>query len=530
MARSTRLTAAISMSLLAGAALAQAPVPEMYVLFNDGGFGPVDTTNATVNSIVRMNPAGSFYPEFEYANGKLWIADGGLVTGPRVLVVDPVTGIVEREINYDLRLGAPARMTAMEEANGRLYGAVSTLGQSRVGVLVEIDMVSGEVRFIGGLPSEAVSGLAWDGTTMYACVGGGMGAALSGWLLDVDLVSGGAALVGQLTGVDSLTGLEFGSDGVLYGLDRTGGGKGNETLVSIDIPSRSATPIGQPGNLDGQANALTLVSLTPTPVRCWRFGATVIANDHADGPLQGVTGDITIELTVDPSAPPTLFDPGIDVWLPPTSAVVDTRIVRPDGTRTGSLGQAELQIFNDLPVEFGGFRDGLSFRIEDPLNESETNPFLSSTMVFGFLFESTVPIPSAMDNGVRQPLGPINLQWFAQPILFEYFRDNSMTPVVETLRAEITSAVVVPKPCSPADRTTTGATIPGQPGIGLPDGKVDLDDLGFFLNLWLRNAADADVTTTGATLPGQPGFGVSDGSVGLDDLGYFLASWLSGCP
>lgn len=36
----------------------------------------------------------------------------------------------------------------------------------------------------------------------------------------------------------------------------------------------------------------------------------------------------------------------------------------------------------------------------------------------------------------------------------------------------------------PADITTSGATLPGQPGLGVPDGVVDLDDLGRFLNLW----------------------------------------------
>ncbi|MEM9065984.1 MAG: hypothetical protein AAGB51_10890 [Planctomycetota bacterium] len=42
-------------------------------------------------------------------------------------------------------------------------------------------------------------------------------------------------------------------------------------------------------------------------------------------------------------------------------------------------------------------------------------------------------------------------------------------------------------PASPpsADLTTTGATLQGQPGFGIPDGTVDLDDLGFFLSIWL---------------------------------------------
>ncbi|MEM9064320.1 MAG: GC-type dockerin domain-anchored protein [Planctomycetota bacterium] len=85
-------------------------------------------------------------------------------------------------------------------------------------------------------------------------------------------------------------------------------------------------------------------------------------------------------------------------------------------------------------------------------------------------------------------------------------------------------------PCVP-DLTTTGATLVGQPGFGVPDTIVDIDDLGYFLGFWLPgDASVADVTTTGATLVGQPGFGVSDGVVDLDDLGYFLGFWLAGCP
>ncbi|MEM9064624.1 MAG: GC-type dockerin domain-anchored protein [Planctomycetota bacterium] len=82
-----------------------------------------------------------------------------------------------------------------------------------------------------------------------------------------------------------------------------------------------------------------------------------------------------------------------------------------------------------------------------------------------------------------------------------------------------------------ADLSTTGATLPGQTGFGIPDGNVDLDDLGYYLSFWLEDFVPvADLTTAGATLEGQPGFGVPDGSVDLDDLGYFLNFWLAGCP
>ncbi|MEM9066057.1 MAG: GC-type dockerin domain-anchored protein [Planctomycetota bacterium] len=84
--------------------------------------------------------------------------------------------------------------------------------------------------------------------------------------------------------------------------------------------------------------------------------------------------------------------------------------------------------------------------------------------------------------------------------------------------------------CSPADLTTTGATLAGQLGFGEADGIVDLDDLGYFLGFWLGGDLIADFTSTGATLPGQIGFGEADGVVDLDDLGFFLGLWLAGCP
>ncbi|MEM9064768.1 MAG: GC-type dockerin domain-anchored protein [Planctomycetota bacterium] len=83
--------------------------------------------------------------------------------------------------------------------------------------------------------------------------------------------------------------------------------------------------------------------------------------------------------------------------------------------------------------------------------------------------------------------------------------------------------------CTP-DLTTSGATLPGQPGFGVPDEIVDLDDLGYFLGFFLNNDPSvADVTSTGATLAGQAGFGEPDGEVDLDDLGFFLNAWLVGC-
>jgi len=84
--------------------------------------------------------------------------------------------------------------------------------------------------------------------------------------------------------------------------------------------------------------------------------------------------------------------------------------------------------------------------------------------------------------------------------------------------------------CSPADLTTNGATLPGQPGFGVPDQVVDADDLNFFLSAWVAGDAVADLTTNGAPLPGQSGFGVPDPTVDADDLNLFLNFWRQGCP
>lgn len=132
------------------------------------------------------------------------------------------------------------------------------------------------------------------------------------------------------------------------------------------------------------------------------------------------------------------------------------------------------------------------------------------------------------------PDGPLTLRFDGTVVLSlgdDLVTYSTMPGVNQSTLDDITFTIeiVTPPPCV-ADLTTTGATLAGQPGFGVPDGAADLDDLGFFLNAWLALEPVADFTTTGATLEGQPGFGAPDGAVDLDDLGYFLNFWLSGCP
>lgn len=118
---------------------------------------------------------------------------------------------------------------------------------------------------------------------------------------------------------------------------------------------------------------------------------------------------------------------------------------------------------------------------------------------------------------------------------FQVSRNRSnVDPSFEEPYTNVPISEVFPFPsvanCGPADVTATGATLPPQDGYSVPDGVVDFDDLGFYLNNWLAAEPVADVTTTGATLPPQDGFGIADGVVDFDDLGFFLNAWLQGCP
>ncbi|MEM9065869.1 MAG: GC-type dockerin domain-anchored protein [Planctomycetota bacterium] len=100
-----------------------------------------------------------------------------------------------------------------------------------------------------------------------------------------------------------------------------------------------------------------------------------------------------------------------------------------------------------------------------------------------------------------------------------------------TLTPGFWAGAITSGPACPGDLTTTGATLAGLPGFGVPDGIADLDDLGYYINAFVTNDLDrGDLTTSGATLEGQPGFGNPDGVLDLDDLGYFIGVWLAGCP
>jgi len=84
-------------------------------------------------------------------------------------------------------------------------------------------------------------------------------------------------------------------------------------------------------------------------------------------------------------------------------------------------------------------------------------------------------------------------------------------------------------PCSDADLTTLGAAS-GDPGYGVPDGKITASDIGYFVNAWVAQDTDvADLTTQGAGA-GDPGYGVPDGVVSASDIEFYVNLWVAGCP
>ncbi|MEM9064997.1 MAG: GC-type dockerin domain-anchored protein [Planctomycetota bacterium] len=131
--------------------------------------------------------------------------------------------------------------------------------------------------------------------------------------------------------------------------------------------------------------------------------------------------------------------------------------------------------------------------------------------------------PTATDLGGRTPIGP--------PVHVEHGlneRDQALL-IQQTLSGAVLVRASVFRPCSRADLTATGGTIPGTVGYREPDRVVDLDDFGAYIGLFLANDPEADVGTTDQTNPLSPLFGEPDGSVDLDDLAVFLQLWFVGC-
>jgi|GEM_PF-1482764 len=89
-------------------------------------------------------------------------------------------------------------------------------------------------------------------------------------------------------------------------------------------------------------------------------------------------------------------------------------------------------------------------------------------------------------------------------------------------------AFLLVRPCNAADITTLGAAV-GDPGYGVPDGRLTAADIQYYVNLYVALDPAADLTTTGAAI-GDPGYGVPDGAVTAADIQFYVNLFVEGCP
>lgn len=113
-------------------------------------------------------------------------------------------------------------------ANGKWYGE-----EFGVGNLYEIDHLNGNMTFIGSCGLN-IGGLAWDGTTMYACTGT--------QLVIIDPEDGTATMVGPMGNTQFMVGIACNSAGEMYGVDIY-----DDNLYSINKTTGAATVIGPLG-------------------------------------------------------------------------------------------------------------------------------------------------------------------------------------------------------------------------------------------------------------------------------------------
>ncbi len=173
--------------------------------------------------------------EYDVLNDVFYLTGNGQNNG--LQIVDRASGAIVPSpgINAGLAAIGQETVTAAEIVGTTLFGAATTIGGGGgPSDLVRMDPNSGDVVLVGPTGLNALGGLAYNGT-MYAITAGGANPAE---LYTINLSTGAATLVGS-TGVQ-MTGLEFGADGVLYGLGRNP----NNVLYTLDPATGAVASIG----------------------------------------------------------------------------------------------------------------------------------------------------------------------------------------------------------------------------------------------------------------------------------------------
>lgn len=75
----------------------------------------------------------------------------------------------------------------------------------------------------------------------------------------------------------------------------------------------------------------------------------------------------------------------------------------------------------------------------------------------------------------------------------------------------------------------TSSTDPNDPGYGVPDGLINIDDFFYFLDQFVASNLNV-VDLSGSSDPMNPEYGVPDGRINIDDFFYYLDLFVLGCP
>ncbi|MFG0256517.1 MAG: hypothetical protein ACF8GE_01295 [Phycisphaerales bacterium JB043] len=213
---------------------------------------------------VTQNTADSFIGSFESANGVYYVPSSTFGSTNKMFVMDPATGDLLDTILLQFPFTGDG-LTSVEYAEGTMYGGMREGALPFTpSYLVTIDLDTGLVSQTGpmGILNQT-GGLAYHDGTMYTVNTGSQDAIL--YTVDLDL--GLATAVGDVIDVDSalpikLTGLEFGRDGLLYGLGRGPSGSTssdpfNDVIYQIDPAFGYAFKIGKLPALDDGASTLS---------------------------------------------------------------------------------------------------------------------------------------------------------------------------------------------------------------------------------------------------------------------------------
>ncbi|MFG0258320.1 MAG: hypothetical protein ACF8GE_10500 [Phycisphaerales bacterium JB043] len=301
----TSFVSCAALALLTTSASAQSS--NLRLLASDDAFWSVDvTTPDAVNPVPYGGGGLTSNPAFEFFSRQYYMTSSS--TPLSLYLMDPFTGAT----NSTLALTYPPEgnvITSLEFVGSTLYAGLTTsggIGGGNPSYLSTIDLSTGNITTIGAMGFNAgTGGLAYDGTTMYAVDASGVSATL----YTVDLATGAATAVGAVLdgGATALTitGLEFGDDGVLYALtsftDAT-----PYTLYSVDPSTGTATLIGSMATaLNGGAGkpaALTTIN-APTgngsdpQLRLWNADADLSTGDVYDIVFDPVDVDNVIPAT-----------------------------------------------------------------------------------------------------------------------------------------------------------------------------------------------------------------------------------------